>query len=150
MTLSSRHPTRDRFTDVQDKPLSDPAFDPLSTQPLAAHSYRYPPLSVAYGRRIRILVLKPGRPGDPLRCGLKHVNLQQGPIYEALSYTWVDTEGDDSLCKEIFCGNNRRAISITANCEAALIRLVSKQKTCWLLLVLIACCQINQANCRPR
>jgi hypothetical protein len=123
LEFSANRPTEDVFTEVQDSPPLCPAFDPLSAQPLGAHSYRYPSLDLGHGRRIRILVLRAGRPGEPLRCVLQHANLQQGPTYEALSYTWADAKGDDSLCKKILCGFSGSTISITTNCEAALLLL---------------------------
>jgi hypothetical protein len=147
LNFSSSRPTGDIFTDTQDHPPTYPAFDPLSTQPMGAHGYRYPPLDLTYGRPIRILVLEAGKPGDPLRCGLEHVNLQQGPIYEALSYTWADANGDDSLCKKISCGNNGTTIAITANCEAALL-LLRREDTDRSLWVDAIC--IDQSNVLER
>jgi hypothetical protein len=60
LDFSANHPREDVFTEVQGPPPLCPAFDPLSAQPLGAHSYRYPSLDLGHGRRIRILVLKAG------------------------------------------------------------------------------------------
>lgn len=38
------------------------------------------------GAFIRILVLKPGRHGQPLRCQVKMVNLKENPDFKAISY----------------------------------------------------------------
>ncbi|KAH7127420.1 heterokaryon incompatibility protein-domain-containing protein [Dactylonectria macrodidyma] len=99
-------PADDAYKEVQAQP------NPLDTFPEAPHSL---PDSCA--------LLKPGQSNDALRCELEPVNLQQGPIYEAVSYTWADEIGDDSICKTIQCGDEGRLIGITKNCEKALLRL---------------------------
>lgn len=37
---------------------------------------------------IRILVLQPGLSSDPLAGEILHVELEDNPLYEALSYVW--------------------------------------------------------------
>ncbi|KAL9116979.1 MAG: hypothetical protein Q9187_006489 [Circinaria calcarea] len=39
----------------------------------------------------RLIDLKPGRFDDKLECNMREVNLAEGPVYEALSYTWKET-----------------------------------------------------------
>jgi hypothetical protein len=148
-TLSiAANPTRDDPSEgLPLQPETETTFGPARSQPLLAHSHDYAPLNLAHGRQIRILVLKAGRPSDPLRCQLEHVNLQQGPIYEALSYTWADAKGDDSLCKTIAHGTNGKKIRITANCEAALI-LLRRHDTDRRLWVDAVC--IDQSNIQER
>lgn len=116
-------PSEDAYEDVQAQP------DPADTFAGASHSlpidvsYQYPALNYEQGRQIRVLVLRAGQPSDLLRCELEPVNLQYGPIYEAVSYTWADEDGDDSICRTIECGNEGKLIGITRNCEKALLRL---------------------------
>ncbi|KAF4821108.1 Heterokaryon incompatibility protein 6, OR allele [Colletotrichum siamense] len=80
----------------------------------------YEPL---YGRKIRLLKLLPGKYHDPLRCNLQIVDLQFKPEYEALSYTWADSNGDSSLSQQIYVGERHDILFITANCANALRRL---------------------------
>jgi hypothetical protein len=37
---------------------------------------------------IRLLILGPGNKSDPIYCHLKHANLSENPVYEAVSYMW--------------------------------------------------------------
>jgi hypothetical protein len=41
---------------------------------------------------IRLLVLNPGMPNDPIECYLEHYPVSQTKPYEALSYVWGDTQ----------------------------------------------------------
>jgi hypothetical protein len=41
-------------------------------------------------REIRILILFPGEPGEPLRGDLSPVETNKAGIYEAISYVWGD------------------------------------------------------------
>ena len=89
----------------------------------AQGSYKYRPLDLTVARQIRILVIKPGVPASELHCALEHVNLQDSPNYEAVSYTWADDHGDDSLSHRLRCEGDARYISITKNCKSVLRRL---------------------------
>ncbi|KAF0326023.1 hypothetical protein GQ607_006841 [Colletotrichum asianum] len=80
----------------------------------------YEPL---HARKIRILQLLPGEYGDPVRCNIRTVDLQFKPEYEALSYTWADSNGDASLSQRIYIGERYDILRITANCANALRRL---------------------------
>ena len=113
----------DAFIDVHTQPHSGSTFDPARRQSFDALSCRYDALDLESGRQIRVLVLRAGCESDPLRCDLEHTNLQQGPNFEAVSYIWVDANGDDSLSSEVLCRLPKRSIAITRNCEAALRRL---------------------------
>ncbi|KAH7067448.1 heterokaryon incompatibility protein-domain-containing protein [Paraphoma chrysanthemicola] len=42
------------------------------------------------------------------------------PIFEALSYTWADKDGDNSLCEPIYIGLQYDVVLITKNCLGAL------------------------------
>lgn len=122
---SAQRPVIDLYADVQVQPRPQDTFSSASVPMFGSDSYIYSPLDYSQIRQIRILVLKAGTTIDPLRCELQIVNLQQGPVYEALSYTWADEKGDDSLCRTITCqddgdGDSERLIAITSNCETAL------------------------------
>ncbi|RYO82603.1 hypothetical protein DL763_008186 [Monosporascus cannonballus] len=136
------------YTDVQAQPRPEDTFDPARSPPPGARSYRYRRLNLAHGRQIRVLALKAGRPNDPLRGELEHVNLQQGPIYEAVSYTWADEKGDDSICRKIQCGHGDQFIGITKNCEAALLRLRKRDadRRLWIDAVCIDQSNIQERN----
>ncbi|RMJ16656.1 hypothetical protein CDV36_003655 [Fusarium kuroshium] len=123
LIYADSRPSKDVYAKVQIQPRPQDRFDPARSPPDGARGYQYQPLDLTQGRQIRVLVLKAGRLEDPLHCELEHVNLQQGPIYEALSYTWADDNGDDSICRAIQCGQDDQFIGITKNCELALLRL---------------------------
>ncbi|RYO98665.1 hypothetical protein DL764_007024 [Monosporascus ibericus] len=141
-------PAEYTYAGIQVQPRPGDTFDPARSPPLGARSYQYRPLDLVHGRQIRVLVLKAGQPDDPLRCGLEHVNLQQGPIYEAVSYTWVDKKGDNSICRTIQCGHNDQFIGITKNCEAALLRLRRRDadRRLWVDAVCIDQSNIQERN----
>ncbi|KAJ4324084.1 hypothetical protein N0V84_004050 [Fusarium piperis] len=138
--------SKDVYAEVQVQPRPQDTFDPAPSPLPGARGYQYQPLD-HNGRHIRVLVLKAGKPEDPLHCELEHVNLQQAPIYEALSYTWADDKGDDSICRAIQCGSDGQFISITKNCELALLRL-RKQDADRRLWVDAVC--IDQSNILER
>lgn len=147
LIYTADRPPEDPYAGVQIQPESEETFAPAQSSGLGSQSYHYTPLDLIHGRRIRVLVLKPGKPGDPLCCELEHVNLQQGPIYEALSYTWADETGDDSICRSIQCGKDNQLLGITKNCEAALLRLrrQDEDRRLWVDAVCI-----DQSNIRER
>jgi len=116
------HPPINMFDEVQGQPQPGATFDPTQSPKFGARSYVYEPLRLER-RQIRVLVLKAGQYNHALRCELKNVDLQQSPVYEALSYTWADETGDDTLCRAIECGPEEKLLPITRNCEAALRRL---------------------------
>ncbi|KAH8760015.1 heterokaryon incompatibility protein-domain-containing protein [Hyaloscypha finlandica] len=110
------------YLSQQSQPRSDDTFARIE-RAVAATDYQYNPLNTDQGQELRILVLNSGKFEDDLRCDLEHANLQQGPIYDALSYTWADQTGDDASSQEICCGRDREVIRITKNCETALRRM---------------------------
>src|SRR5689334_2388161 len=88
--------------------------------------FRYDNLS--HSRAIRVLRLQPGSSrAAPLVCKLTEVSLDDGPAYEALSYTW----GDPGLRDSIVC--NGVAVSVTTNLASALrlLRLAGRERTLW-------------------
>jgi hypothetical protein len=86
---------------------------------------------------IRLLQLEPGSGDDPIRCSMVVKSLGRGVIYNALSYTW----GDSNTKQEIFCDGLR--LDITQNLHAALRQLREDDRT--QLLWVDAVC-INQVN----
>jgi hypothetical protein len=64
-------------------------------------SYEYFPLcsspSGRSGDEFRPLVLLPGQDDAEIRCEIQHALLDGAPRYEALSYTWGDPKGENSL-----------------------------------------------------
>ena len=61
---------------------------------------------------------------DPIHCSLLVCGLRDHsrPIFEALSYTWADSNGNSALCETIFIGPNYDTCLVTKNCMAALQR----------------------------
>lgn len=51
---------------------------------------------------IRLLVLNPGLPDEPIECSLEHYSANQAKPYEALSYVWGDTR-DSSFIRVDGC-----------------------------------------------
>lgn len=83
------------------------------------------------GDGIRLLHLSPRKSaGDMILHGaLESTSLSKRPDYVAVSYTWADSDGDRSLCEEIFLGNLWTPLPITSNCASALRRLRSGHQT---------------------
>ena len=87
--------------------------------PLLSHNddlseYSYRPLET--DSYIRILVLEPGRGGEPLSCSLEIVDLEDQPQYHALSYCWGDPSDTLIICCEGY------SMSITKGLYIALLR----------------------------
>ncbi|KAJ8116108.1 hypothetical protein OPT61_g2397 [Boeremia exigua] len=93
--------------------------------------YRYKSLRHTIGEEIRIIVLYAGEPSDDLLCDIVIVNLADRPAYEAVSHTWADANGDDSMSSNIIC--HGKTIPITRNCDSALrrLRLQSRNRRLW-------------------
>lgn len=88
-----------------------------SVRNFSAGPFEPPPVKVK-GSEIRILQIRPGEPEDDIQCFIFTRDLDARPDYEALSYTWADETGDDTLCKTIFISS--QPFRVTRNCEAAL------------------------------
>ncbi|KAF1834473.1 hypothetical protein BDW02DRAFT_498165 [Decorospora gaudefroyi] len=84
--------------------------------------YMYTKLNYKLGQEIRLVVLLPGQPADPIRCDIVHENLEDDPEYDAVSYVWATENGDVSFCKSIQIRHGG-SMPITANCDAALRQL---------------------------
>jgi hypothetical protein len=146
LTFTTAHLEGNAFVEVQHQPQPGATFE-VRRQTSGTQDYRYEALDLDHGRQVRILVLKAGSFQDPLRCELEHVNLQHGPNYEAVSYTWADAVGDDSLTGTITHNTTDQSISITKNCEMALRRL-RKPRSDRRLWVDAVC--IDQSNVQER
>jgi hypothetical protein len=82
--------------------------------PAPIQRYPYKPLDSG-GRAIRVLkLLSADDFSSEIECQIEHVDLDEDPFYEALSYTW----GDANDRKEIQIDGHR--VSVTANLEVAL------------------------------
>src|ERR1700712_5462344 len=64
--------------------------------------------AIETGNHIRLLCVNPGEADDPIHCTIVHVNLDDSPDFEALSYVW----GDSSLTKSLQV-NSTEAVPIT-------------------------------------
>jgi hypothetical protein len=109
--------------------------------------YAYTPLDYKLGLEIRLLVVQPGEPSDQLRCDIIHVNLEDEPDYEAVSYTWTSDDGDATLSRSIYCGVDKY-ISITMNCDKALRQLRRRglRRRLWIDAVCIDQTNITERN----
>lgn len=88
--------------------------------------FEYEPLERP--RKIRVLHVRPGLPGDLLSCHLEHVDLNLNPTYEAISYVW----GNPSFSHSILCDNRRVAVTKSLNDVLHRLRLRDKQRTVWI------------------
>lgn len=84
--------------------------------------YQYIPLNYKLGQEIRLVELLSGGPADPIRCEIIHVNMDDDPEYDAVSYTWATESGDTNLSGLVHCVHGT-CIPVTANCDAALRQL---------------------------
>ncbi|KAH7143537.1 heterokaryon incompatibility protein-domain-containing protein [Dactylonectria macrodidyma] len=92
----------------------------VEESPASRDEYKYTPIGQAHS--IRLLELQPATSWQsPLEVSLCEYSLHACPEFGALSYTWATEDGDSSLSKCLECGGG--IIKITANCEAALVRL---------------------------
>lgn len=101
--------------------------------------YNYQPLSD--GNEIRLLAILPGRFGDPIKCTLSTVCLDDEPAFEALSYTWGSMSKDSSL----ICDS--KSLKVTSNLYEGLQRL-RRRKSIRVIWVDAVC--INQDDVEER
>lgn len=111
---------QDIYASVQKQPLASDTFN-IQWFHEDDRRYRYQPLEQSFD--FRILALGPGNFGDALYGELELHNIQQSPLYDAVSYTWADQEGADTLSSTLHCRSTNTHINITGNCAAALQRL---------------------------
>lgn len=91
-------------------------FQPIEGDEEALSCHRdglYEPLPP--GKYIRVLLLEPGGPDDPIACKLNTIPLDEAR-FEAISYAW----GTPTMTERISC--NGKSIYITANLRDALVQ----------------------------
>jgi hypothetical protein len=134
-------------------------YNPLSTDllmtqdrtvgPLVDNStHRTPSRSVMYlplpsRRSIRLLTIFPGSHDDIIRVKLNIVNLEDCPVYEALSYVW----GDPEPAFKILCDD--QIIEVTPNLGTAIQRLRYEGASRFRVVWIDAVC-INQSDLDER
>ncbi|KAF2679666.1 HET-domain-containing protein, partial [Lentithecium fluviatile CBS 122367] len=85
---------------------------------------------------------------SPIHCSLELARLYDPclPLFEAVSYTWADLNGDDTLSDRVYLDSDHRILPATRNCVAALRRFRTAQDR---LLWVDAIC-INQVDLAER
>jgi hypothetical protein len=73
-------------------------------------------------KEIRILTLHPGSGNDPISLTLEHISLNDGPRYNALSYTW----GETLVTRKVLIDG--KALPVTDNLHIALKHFSSPDK----------------------
>lgn len=87
----------------------------MSTKP----RYSYAPLLSP--RATRLVILHSSKTDNyPINCDLVEVNIDEGPIYEALSYTWNNEVPSKPLGINSADGSGPKSLLITTNCARAL------------------------------
>lgn len=89
-------------------------------------SIDYRPLSEGE-EQIRALILHAGKVTDPITCSLQEISISEQPAYEALSYTW----GDTNVTRPIEVDGAQ--FNATVNLEKALrhLRDTQSDQTLW-------------------
>lgn len=105
--------------------------------------------SISDEQDIRLVRIQPGSSSDPIRCRIEHVSLKSAPIYDAVSYTWGDTNGTAQLqaTVSVFSDGRYYLVPVTTNCGAALrrVRLPDRERH-----VFIDALCINQSDMEER
>lgn len=106
----------------------------------------YDALRLQTGNEIRLVVLLPGKFNDPVVITITIADLLQNPQYEAVSYTWSNSDGDDSKTGRVHSPNG--ILSITENCEAALrqLRLPAAIRLVWIDAICIDQSCVEERN----
>jgi hypothetical protein len=110
--------------------------------------YHYSHLNYTLGQEIRLVILLPGVLDDPVRCEITHVNLEDNPEYDAVSYTWATEYGDSSLSRKINISNGFYFVPVTINCEATLrqLRQPGSRRKLWIDALCIDQSNISERN----
>jgi hypothetical protein len=81
-------------------------------------------------QEIRVLVLDPGYQGECVHAEFVNRRFSDdGPCYEAVSYTWADEHGDNTRCRPDFVGIYWDVYLVTRNCEEALLSIRDQFET---------------------
>lgn len=111
----------------------------MSTHP----QYSY--ASLPSPRHTRLIILHPSKiDNDSITCELVEANIDDGPIYEALSYTWDNEVPSEPLEIISAGGSGSRTLLITPNCARALNILRKRTGKLFAALWVDAIC-INQS-----
>jgi Heterokaryon incompatibility protein (HET) len=104
----------------------------------AAQPYKFKRLNYELGREIRLIRLLPGFPDEDLHCSVLHVDLDDDPKYEAVSYTWATQDGKTNMSGRVMCESGT-FLKISENCEAVLRRIRDKgsARTLWIDMLCI-------------
>ena len=122
--------------------MNEPAIQITSPGDLSP-SYTYAPLNTEI-REIRVVDLHPGEFSDEIICDIRHVSLDNDPVYQALSYTWGSL--NDSATIQL----NGFTFSITRNLESAIRHLRPRSKKARNPPLWIDSICINQADIAER
>ncbi|KAH6871566.1 heterokaryon incompatibility protein-domain-containing protein [Thelonectria olida] len=127
-------------------PISPPASSPEPDEsPAAPRKHVHRPLGPG---EIRLLVLNPGNPDEPIACYLEHYPVANVKPFSALSYVWgapAPSGGDGVAPPTILLDG--RPVTVTPNLYAFL-RAYRTEQTCPVLWVDAVC--INQADLAER
>jgi len=126
--MSCRHPDIRKFDGIRCcLACGEAVFESTTTaQPRASSNseYQYQRLNYTLGQEIRLIeLLSAGEYLDNIRCRMHHVNLEDDPAYEAVSYTWATEDGDVQKCRKVEFTDDNGYTMVTRNCEAALRQL---------------------------
>lgn len=107
----------------------------------SASTFPYKPLRESKDE-IRLLIIDPGQPLDPITCQLSHCSLSLNPQYSALSYTWGSVEDPMTISVED-CD-----FQVTQNLYKALqqLRSTTSRRTFWIDAVCINQSSISERN----
>ena len=85
--------------------------------------YQHTRLHRNLGKEICLIVLLSGRDLEPLQCEIKHVYLDDNPVFEAVSYK-----------SQTIQFTNGAIMHVRINCEAALLKLrhPSRERRLWI------------------
>ncbi|KAH7043820.1 heterokaryon incompatibility protein-domain-containing protein, partial [Macrophomina phaseolina] len=97
--------------------------------------------------QIRLLKLHPGQEDERVRCDLVNVNLDELPKFDAISYTWANSNGDECVAETCNCPH-----PVAANCCAVprRIRLPWPKRLLWVDAVCIDRNPIEESNHQGR
>ncbi|XPS71674.1 hypothetical protein M3J09_003851 [Ascochyta lentis] len=95
---------------------------PTQYDTLSGLDYQYRKLNYILGQEIRLVNIHPGQPLEPVTCDIIHVNLEDDPEFEAVSYTWANGDEDKSLSEKIHI-SDESTTNVTASAHASLCQL---------------------------
>ena len=103
-------------------------------------TFKHDPINSATD--IRLLELQPGHHGDPIRCSLRGVHIDQSGDFEALSYAW----GSLNDLRTIECGQGRLQVTVSLDAALRHLRQPNKPRIIWADAVCIDQTNIPERN----